>query len=297
MTFIIVLTCLLLNFYWRRDRMLPVDSWFDSWQTFLASREHSLPAFMTTWPGTLPLLAVLLPLIPVALLLWLAGGQLLGLLSFGLHLVLVMYCLPRVNLDGLIEDYLERWNRGNFEAAYLHSENLAPGIFDESFDDYARMHTQFTRFVLVCSFRRVLAVLFWYIVAGPLGALLYVLVQQTVRSGRLLEQLRALRLAQQLLAALEWVPVRMVAMAFALAGDFVSGFNKLRARLLEPLDVELGLHLLEECAQKAMGSAGIVDKDSEFSLRAAAELAELKALLQRTQIVWVAVLALIVLVV
>lgn len=297
MTFIIVLSCLLLNFYWRKDRMLPVDGWFDSWQEFLLSRQHHLPAFVSSWPGTLPLLAVLLPLVPVAFVLWLASGQLIGLLSFGLHLVLVMYCLPRVNLDALIEDYLERWNRGNFEAAYLHSENLAPGIFDESFNDYARMHGQFTRFVLICSFRRVLAVLFWYIVAGPLGAMLYVLVQHVVRSGVLLEPPRALWLAHKLLAALEWLPVRMVALAFALAGDFVKGFNALRARLVEPLDVELGLALLEECAQKAMSAPVDIDKDSEFALRAGAELAELKALLQRTQVVWVAVLALIVLVV
>lgn len=277
--------------------MLPVDGWFDSWQRFLASHQNSLPAFMRRWPGTLPLIAVLLPLIPVGVLLWLAHGQLMGLLSFGLHLVLVMYCLPRVNLDILIEDYLERWNRGNFEAAYLHSENLAPGIFDESFDDYARMHAQFTRFVLVCSFRRLLAVLFWYIVTGPTGALFYVLVQHTVRSGILLESSRGLWLAHKLLALLEWLPVRMVAMAFALAGDFVAGFNKLRARLLEPLDVESGLTLLEECARMSMSSISVADKDSEFSLRASAELAELRALLQRTQLVWVAVLALIVLVV
>lgn len=297
MTFMIVLSCLLLNFYWRKDRMLPVDGWFDSWQQFLKSRHSTLPAFMRDWPGTLLLLAVTLPLIPVLVLLWLASGQFMGLLSFGLHLLLVMYCLPRVNLDALIEDYLERWNRGNFEAAYLHSENLAPGIFDESFDDYARMHAQFTRFVLVCSFRRVLAVLFWYILLGPAGALFYVLVQQVVRTGMLLEEPGAMWLAHRLLAILEWLPVRMVAMAFALAGDFVAGFNKLRARLLEPLDDDLGLDLLDECAQSAMSSGGSSDKDSEFAARAAADLAALRALLQRTQLVWVAVLALIVLVV
>jgi hypothetical protein len=89
----------------------------------------------------------------------------------------------------------------------------------------------------------------------------------------------------------------MVAMAFSLGGDFVAGFNKLRERLLEPLDAELGLDLLEECAQKAMGSTGAREKDAEFALRAGADLSALRALLLRTQIVWVVVLALIVLVV
>ena len=106
-----------------------------------------------------------------------------------------------------------------------------------------------------------------------------------------------LTLAHTLLALLDWLPVRMVALAFALAGDFVAGFNRLRARLFEPLDAEQGLDLLDECARRAMSSSGLVDRDSEFALRAAAELTEMRALLQRTQIVWVAVLALIVLVV
>lgn len=297
MTFIIVLSCLLLNFYWRKERRLPFDGWFERWQNFLVTAQPRLPAFVTAWSGSLPLLAVVLPLLPLALLLWLASGQLMGLLSFALHLVVVVYCLPRVNLDALIEDYLERWNRGNFEAACLHSEQLVPGIFDESFDDYAHMHARFSQFVLVCSFRRVLAVLFWYIVAGPLGALFYVLVQQVVSSAVLLSSSPAQALADKLLALLEWVPVRMVALAFALAGDFVAGFNTLRTRLLEPLDVRLGLDLLSECAHDAMSLARTLHRDSEFALRAGAELAELKALLHRTQIVWIAVLALIVLVV
>lgn len=297
MTFIVVLSCLLINFYWREDRLLPRDIWFDRWQAFLLSLQLRLPPRVTAWPGTLPLLAVTLPLLPVTILLWLAAGEFMGLASFALHLLLVLYCLPRVNLDALIEEYLERWNRGNFEAACLHSENRVPGIFDESFDDYARMHARFSHFVLVCSFRRVLAVLFWYIVAGPPAALFYVLVQQALSSAVLLTSPQAQSLADKLLALLEWVPVRMVGLAFALAGDFVAGFNTLRSRLIEPLNVAAGLDLLSECAHSAMSTVRIVDKDSEFALRAGAELAELKALLQRTQIVWVAVLALIVLVV
>lgn len=295
MTFIIVLSALLLNHYWRHNRLLAVDGWFERWLRFLESRSEAWSQTQPAWPLALPMLAVVLPLLPVALLLWLVQGQLMGLLTLALHLALVMYCLPRVNLDTLVEDYLERWNRGNFEAAYLHSEQLAPGIFDESFDDYARMHEQFSRFVLVCCFRRIMAVLFWYILLGPLAALFYVLIQFLLRSHHLLMQPRALRQVQQLLAILDWLPVRLVALAFALAGDFVAAFNRLRSSVLEAPRPTSGLRLLQACAHEAMGP--VVDGDSEFALRAAADLQALRSLLQRTQLVWVAVLALIILVV
>lgn len=297
MSFIVVLACLLLNFYWRRDRALPVDSGFEQWQQFLLARRDAWPHALQHWAGTLPLVAVVLPLVPVAILLWLADGVLLGLLTLGLHLLIMIYCLPRVNLGMLIEDYLERWQRGNFEAACLHSETLVPGLFGDAIDDYADMHNRFTRFVLVCSFRRVMAVLFWYSLTGPLGALFYVLVQQMISQRWLLAEPGARQLAEQLLAIMEWVPVRLVALAYALAGDFVAAFNRLRHRALDALDAEAGQDLLQDCAQQALGLDAGAHRELEFAARAAAELEAIQALLQRTQVVWVVVLALIVLVV
>ncbi len=297
MSFIVVLACLLLNFYWRRDRMLPVDGGFEAWQRFLLSHAGQLPEGVRQWSGTLPLLAVLLPLLPLALLLWLSEGVMFGLLALGLHMLVMVYCLPRVHLGMLTEDYLERWRRGNFEAACLHSENLVPGLFGDSVDDYAAMHARFTRYVLESSFRRVMAVLFWYSLMGPSGALFYILVQQMINQQILLEEPAAQRRAERLLAILEWVPVRLVAMAYALAGDFVAAFNRLRVRALEPLNAEAGLDLLQDCARQALGLDAVAYKDAEFATRAAAELEAIHALLQRTQIVWVVVLALAVLVV
>lgn len=297
MSFIVVLASLLLNFYWRKDRMLPVDGLFDRWQVFLDSRAGQIPEGLRRWLGTLPLLAVLVPLLPVALLLWLADDVMLGLLTFALHLAVLVYCLPRVNLFMLAEDYLERWRRGNFEAACLHSETLVPGLFGDAVDDYADMHARFTRYVLVTSFRRVMAVLFWYSLTGPLGALFYVLVQQMISHEVLLQEPAARKLADQLLALLEWVPVRLVSLAFALAGDFVAAFNYLRVRVLEGLDVEAGLDLLQDTAHQSLGLDAAAHRELEFAARASAELEAVMALLQRTQIVWIVVLALIVLVV
>lgn len=297
MTFFVVLSCLLLNHYWRKERLLPVDSWFGHWQQFLLAHQYRLPEGLQRWPLTLPLMFLLLPLIPVGLLLVIADGRLMGLLTLGLHFLLLMYCLPRVNIDDLIDEYLQRWDRGNYEAAYLHTEQVAPGVFSESFDDYARMHASFSRFVLVCSFRRIFAVLFWYILSGPLGALFYVFLQHMINMGGLLQAGQTDAVASRLLAILEWVPVRMVALAFALAGDFVATFKVIKSRILDQLDADAGLDLLKDSATAAMMTSERAAHDTDFSARAAAELRELRGLLMRTHVVWVVVLALIILVV
>jgi AmpE protein len=297
MTFFVVLSCLLLNHYWRKERMLPVDTWVEHWQQFLLTHQPRLPELVRDRFLTLPLLFLLLPLVPVALLLLIAEGRLMGLLTLGLHFLLLMYCLPRVNIDALIDEYLQRWDRGNFEAAYLYTEQVAPGVFDESFTDYARMNARFTEFVLVCSFRRIFAVLFWYILLGPLGALFYTMLQQMIRSGILLPTGHAETVVNRLLAILEWVPVRMVALAFALAGDFVAAFRALKTRLFDELDADAGLQLLQECAVAAMLPYERGSQDVDFADRAAADLREMRGLLMRTNVVWVVVLALIILVV
>jgi len=297
MSFIVVLATLLINFYWRRERMLPVDGGFERWQLYLQNHGSQLPDVLTRWAGTLPLLALVVPLVLVVLLLWLVEGLLFGLFTLALHLLIMIYCLPRVHLGVLAEDYLERWQRGNFEAACLHSETLVPGLFGDTVDDYADMHALFTRFVLVCSFRRVMAVLFWYSLTGPAGALFYVLLQQMISQNIMLQDPAAHRLADKLLAVIEWVPVRLVALAYALAGDFVAAFNRLRVRVLEGLDAESGLDLLQDSARQALGLDAAAHRELEFATRASAELAAIMALLQRTQVVWVVVLALIVLVV
>ncbi len=297
MTFFVVLSCLLLNHYWRKERLLPVDNWFEHWQQILLAQQHRLPDGLRQWPLTLPIFFLLIPLIPVALLLLIAEGRLMGLLTLGLHFLLLMYCLPRVNIDFLIDEYLQRWDRGNFEAAYLHTEQVAPSVFNESFDDYACMHASFSTFVLVTSFRRIFAVLFWYILFGPLGALFYLLLQQLIATGGLLQTGRSDAVAERLLAILEWVPVRMVALAFALAGDFVATFKVIKSRIFDQLDADTGLELLKESASAAMLTSERVGKDIDFAARASAELKELRGLLMRTHAVWVVVLALIILVV
>lgn len=297
MSFLTVLICLLINHYWRRERRLPVDDWFESWQAWLISHAHRLPGIMRNWSGTLPVLALLLPLMPVALLLWLAEGHLFGLLTLGLHISLVVYCLARFNVMALIDNYLTGLRSGNFEAAYLVTVDQAPDLLNQRMDDYAVMHQQFLDAVLITSFRRLFGVVFWYILLGPLAALLYFLLQLLVHTELLLEDRRVHDAWQRLLGLMEWVPARLLALAFALAGDFVAVFGRFREHLLDNVDAGRNLALVKRCAVAAIGKPDTGGAGSDFSVQAVWKLESLRDLLLRSQIVWVMVLALVILVV
>lgn len=297
MIFLTVITCLLINHYWHRERRLPVDGWFDAWQAWLISQGYRLPAFMRNWPATLPVLALLLPIIPPALLLWLAEGRLLGLLSLGLHVLILVYCFTRFNLVALIDDYLACWRQGHYEAAYLQTVEQAPDAFDSRMDDYAVMHQQFLDYVLVVSLRRLFAVLFWYIVLGPLGALLYFFLQRMLSSDILFEDRAQGRAWQRFLSVAEWIPARLLALAFALAGNFVAGFQRLREHLLDNLQPGHNTGLLIDCAAAAIGRQDVDVREAEFSVQAVWRLEALRDLVLRSQIVWVIAVAMIILVV
>lgn len=297
MIFLTVITCLLINHYWQRERRLPVDGWFEVWQAWLISHDHRVPAFMRNWSAILPVLALLLPIVPPAFLLWVAEGRLFGLLSLGLHILILIYCFTRFNLMALIQDYLACWREGKYETAYLQTVEQAPDAFHSRTDDYASMHQQFLDYVLVVSLRRLFAVLFWYIVLGPLGALFYYLLQQMLSSDVLVEDRADERTWQRFLSIAEWVPARLLALAFALAGDFVAGFKRLREHLLDNLGSDHNKVLLIDCAVAAIGQPDADVRDAEYSVQAVWRLEAVRDLVLRSQIVWVIAVAMVILVV
>ena len=297
MVFLTVIIGLLINHFWRRERGLPIDGWFDAWQSWLLSHAHHLPAFMRNWSGTLPVMALLLPILPLAFLLWLAQGHFFGLLSLGLHVMIVIYCFTRFNLMELIDNYLACWRGGNYEAAYLHTTEQAPDVFHTRVDDYAVMHQQFLDYVLMISLRRLFAVLFWYLVLGPVAALVYFLLQQMLRSDVLLASKADDNTWQRLLSIAEWLPARLLALAFALAGDFVAAFNCLREHVLDNLESGWNIALLNHCAMAAIGKPDAELRDADYGAQAVWRLEALRDLVLRSQAIWVVAVAIIILVV
>jgi AmpE protein len=115
--------------------------------------------------------------------------------------------------------------------------------------------------LLYCGFGRWFAPLFYFALAGPLGAGIYRVVAVLARARRGEEYLRVL-------AWLDWVPARLLGLSFALTGDFAAVAQRLREYgLLDGLAAPV---FLERQADAALGVDGGVPAAASLLRRSAA---------------------------
>lgn len=134
--------------------------------------------------------------------------------------------------------------------------------------------------------RELFAPLFWFLLLGPVGALVYYLLRLMAEG----EGSPAVPVAQQMLHYAEWPVARLLALGFALTGDFMATWQHLRDRLLDrQLDA---VELLDESAERAQVVSLIMSPDSSPAAVLTHALATVQALLHRTLILLVVLLAL-----
>lgn len=171
------------------------------------------------------MLLVALPVVPVAILSRGLGPQLLGLLQFAFAvLVLVLSFGPR-DLKDEVDDYvaaLERHDRD--EAQRRAKELLESSLVGRG----SNAREAVEEAIFVQANNRIFGVIFWFIALGPAGAWLY-------RVSDLLRRRAAFEAARQgvprmrgdlgsvltgVHGVLAWVPARLAALSYALAGSF-----------------------------------------------------------------------------
>ena len=84
---------------------------------------------------------------------------------------------------------------------------------------------------------RIFAVLFWFFVLGPVGAVLYRIVAEIQRIGvdATQGQGELASAAELFVNILDWLPIRLVGLGYALMGDFLRGFSYWIKNVLTPL--------------------------------------------------------------
>lgn len=188
-------------------------------------------------------LAVLVLLIPVAILLWAVQGLAYGVFTLLLHVGLLLCCVGRHDpLRSMTADFTRAWDRDDQAAAALVAEQQL-GVTGEAADTLlaavrARMAATALQDYFVPAF--------WYLLLGPLGALGYRLLELTRQQwGH-----SASHPAGILVHALEWVPARLLALSFALVGQFDSTLRTLSGMLAQ-WELSAG-ELVSRCADAAL---------------------------------------------
>lgn len=218
-----------------------------------------------------------MPLLLMGVLLWALGMVAQGWLLLPVHVLILLYCLGREDVGAQLGAFCEAWNRGDEEAACLAARRdlgVEGGNARQLFER-VQMH------LLWQSYQSFFAVVFWYVLLGPLAALAYrfldLIVQQT-KEAALREQ------AAQLRHAFDWLSARALAISFVLVGNLAAFKRVLWPRLLE-WDLPAERLLLR------VGLFSVAPSDSVAQEQGVGRLDELWALLVRAGLLWYASLA------
>lgn len=187
--------------------------------------------------------AVLVLLVPLAIVLWAVQGLAYGIFTLLLHVGLLLCCVGRHDpLRGLTAAFVSAWQRDDRAAAVLVADQQL-GVQD---DQPEGLLGQVADRMVATSLQDYFVSAFWYLLLGPLGAVAYRLLELTRRQwGH-----SASHPAGILVHALEWIPARLLALSFALIGQFDSTLRTLRGMAVE-WELSAG-ELVARCARAAL---------------------------------------------
>lgn len=173
-------------------------SWFPA---YTAKLRHMLPAQENANSNIRAVLLLLLYILPILFIVWfitgLIGGFLFGFVGFLIALFVFYYCLGKENVFYPITD-----------------PNTAP---DEQ--------SQAGQYLLRAN-GNLFAVIFWFLIAGVPGALLYRLLVLSK------QEPTCAFLADKIVGLLDWVTVRVTLMFYLLVGNFQRGFDFFASRII-----------------------------------------------------------------
>ena len=280
MTFLAMIIALLLLQAWGSGERVHSDDWFRGFSRRLADAGFS---------GGLGIaVAVLAPAVVVQLLLGSIESVLFGLPWIAFATFLLLYAMGRGDFRTMLDRYRHQCRHDDFEAAYLTtvSELGWVGSGDNP-GSPAEVHRLVQRGLLYEGYQRWFAVLFYFVLLGPAGALGYRLLQLS-RDAFDTESV------DRFLLFADWLPARLLAAAFSLTGDFVGSRDEL---VQECINVQVAApDLLQSVARASLGmNEKDLQTDTGFSSVAEQQIDETASLLFRSAICWVVIVSLLVL--
>ncbi len=252
---------------------------------------HRLRGLLAAWLSGrgLQLAGVLLPVVVLELVYIGVGGMAGGLVEFALLVLVLSYALGRGSLGAALAAYLERWSRGDFQAAHQVLTDEAAMAAPDGIEDPVSLHNAARRRLYYRSFERVFAVMFWFVLGGPAGALAYRLVALDGESHS--PEMSAAPEILPLRDWADWLPARLLGLSFALVGHFDACLRKWRGLIAEvgPAAVDV----LESCGNAALDLQQPQADESIEALvsRGAAEIESVEVLHRRALVVWLVVVA------
>ncbi|OUS15103.1 hypothetical protein A9Q88_11045 [Gammaproteobacteria bacterium 50_400_T64] len=273
------------------------DRWFFTWLQRVSGW-----ALVTKLPAGQLLLSLALPVVGLYLLRDLLEG-IPVLLLLVLELWVLLYSFGRGDLQAELNTLQGDLQRGDSQAAFHAGEILSTDKRKIVAFDLPALAQALRQRVSYAYLERYLAVVFWSLLGGVAGALLYrlsvlyrvSLVQQLAQSDAgesSFDGYLQLRTASRWLALLEWLPLGLASFTLAFVGQFGAGLSCWLTRWFSGRP---SAEVLQDCVDDALGTDKIVSVgglEITSAENIAADCGEIRQLFKRVLIFWLCLLAL-----
>lgn len=270
----LILACLWLDYYFDTGARWRNQAWFDSyvhWVKSLLGNKQSL------WQGPLSLAIVLVPVAIILAIVWSIAGRFSGVIELIIGFGVLWFCFGPTHLQEAIVHYLKK-DGDHVEAEKTLKVEASNLISTQPF------HRGVTELIFWQAHERFFGVIFWFLLLGPVGAILFRMsswMQQTAPRLQADFYPQYAQHVNQLYWIIAWAPSRLAAFSYALVGNFLPGFEKWKD---EAFKADHCRETLIDSGVAALGAGAANEANREENLKA-------QGIVQRSLIVWVIVIA------
>jgi len=214
MSLMVIVICLIAERFLLDHQHLRQVGWLERYHQWLAR----LNAPEWTQRGLFRLIALLLPpLLIVALLQQLLDESLFGIPGLLFAGAVLLFSLGPTDLDTQVNDYTRAVETDDEDTQRRIAREI---VDDEPPTSEPAFSQAVAEGILLQANPRLFGVLFWFLLLGPLGALLYRATHRLPRLEQANRDMDFFLNAKQLILILDWLPARITAVCYAVAGSF-----------------------------------------------------------------------------
>lgn len=285
MTLLVIILTLILQRYLNWGETISRTAWLNRYLSQMQSVLQKTPL----WSNIAGVIIIILPvLIVIGFFQWLFNGWFFSILKFIFDFAILWFCLDAYHLKNRLNDYFTSLVKDDVMTAREQGNKFVRAHTSLKFagESLAGLARAVSCEIFVRGEEKIFGVLFWFIVLGPIGAVAYYLIvairDLAVKTNSPFVEL--LLPATQIFGVLDWIPVRLLGLSYALVGHFVTGFNYCRKNFL------IGIERTTEFAINA-GFAGLNMEHIDVIHADAEENQAALALIERAIFLWIVIVA------